>query len=237
MIAVHQTRPAGQAGQWLQNILQPVAEACRLDNPPPLEVRPTGMWSGWAEPMSYSTDGRVCVSSKVVFWKKERIISVYIHESAHRLLSAWGAEVPTHGPVFFTLNSLLINRSASFFRLDYQFGEMDFYALQDRPDELLNSLDWQEICLRFARETASKLANQKCSAESLAGLVVAAWPKFLATLQSEQNARNKTAQAIKDFSLISTEREKHIVRLERWLLKCFATFSIALLLTVWVWLK
>ena len=237
MIAVHQTRPAGQAGRWLQNILQPVAEACKFDNPPPIEIRPTGLWSGWSEPISFATDRRVCVSSRVVFWRREAIVSLYIHESAHRLLSAWGAEVLDHGPVFFTLNSLLVSRCASFFRLEYQFAEMDFYDLQDQPEELFNSVAWQEICIRFARETTTKLADQKCSAEALAKLVVAAWPKFLAILESEQNARNKTAQTLRDFSLISAEREKHIVRLEGWLLKCFATFAIAFVLTMWAWLK
>ena len=237
MISVHQTLPAGKAGRWLQNILQPVVAACRLDNPPPVEVRPTGQWGGWCETKSHAPDERICLSSRIVFWTREAIVSTYLHECSHRLLSRWPIRVPSHGPVFFTLNSLLLARCKSFFRLEYQFAKMDFYDLQDQPEEVLNFQDWQEICLRFARETKADFSETICSAEELAVLVVLAWPKFLGKLAAEQKAKDRVAQTIKKLSLASVEGEKCIARLEGWLLKILATVSIALLITMWVWLK
>lgn len=237
MPAVHQTRPAGQAGQWLQSILEPVVEACRFDHPLPVEIRPTGDWAGWCAGKTEAKDGRVCMSSRIVFWTSEKIISTYLHESAHRLLSWREAEVPHHGAVFFALNSLLLSRCKSFFKSDYQFAEMSFYDLQDRPEELLNFPNWQEICLRFTRETKAAFSEKTCSAEELSALVVYAWPKFLAKLEAEQKVKDKVARTIKNLSLISAEREKYIARLEGWLLKIIATVFIAFLVTMWAWLR
>lgn len=234
MIAVHQTRPAGPAGRWLQRILEPVAEACKFNAPPPLEIRPTGAWRGWSEPKSYAPDGRICVSNQIVFWRRETIISIYLHESAHRLLSPWAAEVQSHGPVFFSLNALLLNRCKSFFTLEYAFARMSFYDLQDQPNELANFKNWQEISIRFARETTAELAGNECSAEALTSLVVEAWPAFLSKLDGEQAAKEKTAKQIEKLSLISEEREEYIIRLEGWLTRGWLIFGVTVCLFIWL---
>ena len=237
MLSVHQTKPAGHSGQWLHKILQPVADACGFVNPPPVEIRPTGQWGGWCETKSHAPDGRICMSSRIVFWNREAIISIYLHECSHRLLTRWPIRVPSHGPVFFALNSILVDRCKSSFRLEYQFAKMDFYDLQDRPPEFGSFENWQEICLRFARETKANFSVATCSAEELAVLVVLAWPKFLAMVDDEQKVRSQAAKTIKDSLLISAKREKYITRLEGWLLSIIATVSIAFLVTIWVWLR
>ena len=234
MLVVHQTRPAGQAGRWLQNILQPVAEACRFEAAPPLEVRPTGEWGGWCAAETYALDRRVCLSNLIVFCNKEKIISLYLHESCHRLLGPWADEVQSHGPVFFTLNSLLHCRCGSFFKLDYQFARMDFYDLQDQPVEFANFENWQEISIRFARETNEELVGNQCSAEQLAALVVAAWPAFLSKLDQEQAASAKSVKQLKTFSLISANREKYINQLEGWLMKGLVVFGVTVCLFIWL---
>ena len=184
MLQVHMTRPAGSAGLWLQRILEPVVAACRFEKPPPVEIRPTGRWSGWCSFNSQALDRRVFLSNQVFGWSHERLISVYLHECAHRLLEKYRDEVADHGPVFFALNLLLLSRSKAFFELDHRF-QLALYDLQDQPAQLKNFDDWQEICLRFARQTAAKLTDNRESAEALAGMVVKAWPKFLEDFDQE----------------------------------------------------
>ena len=198
MLQVHMTRPVGSAGLWLQRILEPVIAACRFQNPPPVEVRPTGQSGGWCASNSHALDGRVCVSNKIFGWSRECLIAVYLHECTHRLLSKFGDEVSDHGPVFFTINLLLLGRAQAFFRLDHKF-QINFYDLQDQPAQLKDFEDWQEICLRFARQTAAKLTDNQESAEVLADLVVEAWAAFLQDLDREltrQHAISSKAQQL-----------------------------------------
>ena len=237
MIAVHQTRPAGRAGQWLQYILQPVVEACGFDNPPPLEVRPTGGWGGWCYPEGYAPDGRVCVSSQIVLWRKEHIISVYLHESSHRLLARWPDEFASHGPIFFTLNSLLLARCKSFFQAQHEFAEMGFYDLQDRPAELVNFPNWREMCLRFARETFTELGRKQCSAEHLAAEVVAAWPRFVDKVDAEFKLGKADALKLQNFPLISKNFEKRIRELKLWGWTFFTFWLMTFWLPIWMFFK
>ena len=236
MIAIHHTRPAGAAGRWLQKILEPVAEACRFDNPPPIEIRPTGDWRGWCEPTSYAADGRICLSNRIIFWSKQSIISIYLHESAHRLLACY-PDVWNHGPVFFALNSLLVSRSRSFFDLDHQFPQMSFYDLQDRPPEFVNFQNWQEMCLRFARETLTILGQKQCSAEQLAAEAVAAWPKFVDKIEAEFKRDESNAQKLQDFPFISKNYEKRIRELKLWWMAALVFWLMTFWLPVWMFFK
>ena len=204
MLQVHMTRPVGSAGLWLQRILEPVIAACRFQNPPPVEVRPTGRWSGWCSFNRQALDHRVCISNQVFGWSQERLISVYLHECTHRLLETFRDEVADHGPVFFTLNLLLLSRSKAFFELDYRF-QLALYDLQDQPAQLKDFEDWQEICLRFARQTAAKLTDNRESAEVLAGMVVKAWPKFLEDFDRELTRQEVISSKARQFDRLTLQ--------------------------------
>ena len=192
------TRPAGSAGLWLQRILEPVVEACRFQNPPPLEIRPTGQSGGWCASNSHALDGRVCVSNKIFGWSRECLIAVYLHECTHRLLSKFGDEVSDHGPVFFTINLLLLGRAQAFFRLDHKF-QINFYDLQDQPAQLKDFEDWQEICLRFSRQTCLKFFDSQEPAEALAELVVKAWAAFLQDFDQALTRQEANVSKVKQF--------------------------------------
>ena len=69
---------------WLQRLLVPVAQASM---PVGLEIRPTVRLGVWARDSERAPDGRVVPCSHVSFWAAEKIVSVYLHECAHRLPS------------------------------------------------------------------------------------------------------------------------------------------------------
>jgi hypothetical protein len=198
-VYVAQAAPAPLAG-WMQRVLQPVIEACCFERGLPVEVRQTGAWRGWAAGRDGAPDGRVALSSRIAFWTRENIVSVYLHESTHRFLDAY--EVQTHGPEFFCLNAILLKRSAAFFRLDPIF-QLDLYDLQDVPAELENEPNWRGIVLGWALHTAIELADNDASAEALAQKVWERWQQFLeereqsrvaAALQVDAARKNAAAQ-------------------------------------------
>ena len=216
--------------------MEPAIEACGFDNPPPVEVRPTGDWGGWCAADEAAKDGRVCVSSHITFWPKQSIISIYIHESTHRLLCRY-PQVLNHGPVFFALNALLVGRCKSFFKLDYQFCELSFFDLQDKPPELVNFPHWQEICIQFARETAAALADKQCSAEHLAAEVVAAWPHFVDKIDQEFKRCENDALKLANFPFISLKYEKRMRELKLWGWTFFAFWLMTFWLPIWMFFK
>ena len=173
-IYVTEAAEAPLAG-WLQRVLQPVVEACRFERGLPVEVRPTGAWSGWCPSKDGAPDRRVALSDRICFWTTENIVSVYLHESAHRFLEC--REVPTHGAEFFCLNAILLLRSAAFFRLDPLF-QLDLYDLQEQPAEL-DEPNWRGVVLGWALPMAAELAHSERSAEALADEVCARWGAYL----------------------------------------------------------
>ena len=181
-LSVFETRPAAAplAG-WLQRVLEPVCMAARL-KPLRLEIRPTGRWRGSAPNHDDAPDGRVILSSKIVFWTNESIISVYIHEACHRLFE--GRDVLTHGPEFAALNCIFLARCKEFFRLDPLF-QIDLYDCQDCPAELANEPGWRGLVLNFAIETVATFADSKTDSEELAVKVIAAWQNWLGRRQRQ----------------------------------------------------
>ena len=183
-----QAAPAPLAG-WLQRVLQPVVEAARFKRAVPVEVRPTGAWSGWCAGLDGAPDGRVSLSNRITFFTPEKIVSVYLHEAAHRFLEC--REVPTHGAEFFCLNAILLTRSAAFFRLDPLF-RLDFYDLQDRPGDLVEP-NWRGVILGWALPLAAELAATDASPEALADIVCERWQDFL---QNRETLRVQAAQQV-----------------------------------------
>lgn len=184
-----QAAPAPLAG-YLQRLLQPVARACCFERGLPVEVRQTGMWGGWCPERQCAPDGRVVLSTRICFFTPENIVSVYLHESAHRFLER--LEVAAHGPEFFCLNAILLLRSAAFFRLD-SLLQLDLYDLQDAPAELDNEPGWRGVVLNWALPVAAELAASNTSAEVLADAVCQRWQQFL---QEREHSRVLAAQQI-----------------------------------------
>lgn len=187
---VHQTQstPATQPmAQWLSRVLDPVIEAVKLSAPPPLEIRPTGKWSGWCSDSPSAPDGRICISTKVVFWRQETIVDVYLHEACHRLL--YSHEVQSHSAEFFYLNATLLLRAAAFFDSN-PLLKLSLYDIQEAPEALKDHAEAHTLAMAWALDEAPKLAESDLSAEELAGEVVAKWKKFI----KQREAAAKSAQ-------------------------------------------
>lgn len=178
-LSVYFTEPAPVArAQWLRALLEPVAVACRFERPPPLEVRATGNWGGWAADRTSAPDGRVCVSSRVCFWTREAVVHVVLHEWAHRALQSDRDHSGLHGPQFFCLNSIFLLRAARFFEGD-PLVRMGLYDLQDQPDELAHEPGWRGLVIDWALSVAAELADTDASAEDLGHIVCARWNQFI----------------------------------------------------------
>lgn len=169
---------------WLRRRLEPAVKACRFAHAIPLELRPTGEFRGWCGPKSYYRDGRVCLSSQVIFWRPDQILAVYLHECAHRLLS--GREVADHGPEFFCVTAVLYMRAADFF----ERNSVDFLTLYDLQD--VQEPHKGEV-LNWALRTAESLAATNKSAEELAYEVCKLWLVFI--IDKKANEAKKLVQA------------------------------------------
>lgn len=199
-IYVTQAAPAPTA-QWLRRVLAPV-EACRFEQHVPIEVRPVGAWAGVCDSRTFAPDLRVSLSSKVVFWSTENIVSVYLHECCHRLLESHvGMQ---HRPEFLCLNAVLLLRSKAAFASDPIF-KLDFYDMQDCP-ELENESGWRGIVLNWVLPAAAELAATDASAEALANEVCARWEAYI---QEREKSRVQAAQqvlAARKFAAVQREK-------------------------------
>ena len=196
--------PAVRA-QWLQKLLEPLAAACKMQQAPPLEIRPTGCAGGWADSAKLAPDRRVCISSKIVFYGPDSIRYIYLHESAHRFLE--GKEIGDHGPEFFCFLAILLVRSSGFFsREALQF--LDLYDLQDRPEEVDDEGEnWRGTVLNWSLKTAAELASTDTAAESLANVVCMSWQEFLTKRQVNHVAAAKAAAD----AVLATKRQTELV--------------------------
>ena len=176
--------------QWLQKLLQPLAAACKMNAPPPIEIRPTGQWGGWCADPKSAPDGRVCLSSKLIFQSLEKIKYVYLHEATHRLLES--KKVKSHGPEFFCLLAILLWRAAEFFELSSWFN-LTIYDFQDQPEALAGEDDWRGTVLDWSLETAAELAGSDATAESLADVVCTRWQAFLVQRELDSAATANAA--------------------------------------------
>ena len=210
-LVLHKTErvePTEPVAQWLSTLLNPVIQAAKFSRPPPLELRPTGQWGGWCEPRSFAADGRIIISNRVSFWKSESIISVYLHECAHRLLDA--CEVAAHGPEFFLLDLVLHLRCASFFVAEAA-QKLSFYDLQDQPAELANEPAWRGIVIGWALPKADQIVadHGDKSAEEIVPIVLASWDEFLVQrAKSAALAEKKERQLVSQATQIQGRKEE-----------------------------
>jgi len=208
-LKVFKTAPAPVMAQWLGSILDRVIAAAKLPSYP-IEVRPTGRLSAWTEAHDFAPDGRLCMSSKVIFWQAESIAATYLHESSHRLLD--GQEVPAHGAEFFCINAILLLRAADHFDRN-SLEKLSLYDFADQPEELENVEFWQGEVLDWALKTAQELAATETPAAALAAVVCARWQLHIT---ESHKARQKAVFAVQRQA---EERQslKNSVSLFRWL--------------------
>lgn len=215
-LKVFKTAPAPLMAQWLSGILDKVIEASKLPSFP-VEVRPTGRWNAWAAEPEAASDGRLCISSKIIFWQAETISATYLHEATHRLLDAQA--VPAHGAEFLCLNAILLIRAADHFDRS-PLEKLSLYDMADKPEELENSEFWQGEVLNWALSIAHQLAPTETPAVELAADVCNRWQQHIL---DGQKARQKAAFAAQRHS-----EERQALKDSVSLFKCLATLSFSL---------
>lgn len=215
-LKVFKTAPAPLMAQWLSGILDKVIEASKLPSFP-VEVRPTGRWNAWAAEPEAASDGRLCISSKIIFWQAETISATYLHEATHRLLD--GQAVPAHGAEFLCLNAILLIRAADHFDRS-PLEKLSLYDMADKPEELENSEFWQGEVLNWALSIAHQLAPTETPAVELAADVCNRWQQHIL---DGQKARQKAAFAAQRHS-----EERQALKDSVSLFKCLATLSFSL---------
>jgi hypothetical protein len=183
---------------WLVRLLEPVIEACRFESAPPVELRPTGGWSGWCQNRTDTPDGRVCVSRLLEFRPPGWIVDVYLHEASHRVLEPYN--VAAHGSEFAALLEVLYLRSilatnAPRWRPTGVGPFLSIYDFQDAPDLALS--------VEFIIYFSDKYYDSQLSVEALAKIVsgelsvfVEAKQKSLAITDGLESQLNRTSQLV-----------------------------------------
>lgn len=179
---------------------------CRLgiSNPPPVRIslpHEDAAWAGYCSGTEYSEKGEIVLAD----WRQhrgwlvlQRIQEIYVHETAHRLLSQ-AHEIESHGVEFFTLLLFLFRRAGQKKGGWPWLLTADLYDCQDclkaqgidGVASLGETIDW-------ALELAIDLADQKeITAEEAAAEIyrrAKVWMKW----KAEEPNRRAAAQAKKE---------------------------------------
>jgi hypothetical protein len=207
---------------WLIRLLSPLAEACKMPKFA-VEIRPM-KWDGfcaWSE-----RDKRLWISSKLVFWSRSKLTSIYLHECAHRLLEE--QKVEDHGVQFFTL--LLIF---------HQRCKVQFFELGAEPESLMNlgfydcaekshvwkvfgiePKNWWSLQAQWAMDTAQLLASSNDDAATLSKKIPAMWREHVKQRRADidqDTAEQIKREAIKTALKNKVSRLKTITLLLSWL--------------------
>lgn len=223
-LAVYQVQPApDQLAGWLRNLLAPTVAACRIQNPPPIELRPTGKWAGWADSLELAPDGRVAISSRVSFYRKENQLKVILHEWSHRFTPASG-----HDAIFFATQMVLFLRAdAAGLTIHPLALKADLYDIQDFPGELAHEPDGGlGRSITWAMLTARELADTNRSAEDAAKEIEVRYERWVKTLAAEPAQRQAAAARVQRLqaelvAALAAKRE-----LSRWLVAAACTTLI-----------
>lgn len=231
-LQVYRVAPApDHTAQWLRRLLQPV-DAVRFERtPPPLEIRPTGQWAGWAAPRDMSPDGRVSLSNLVLFQSGRRICDVYLHEVAHSLLHGVDGATPGHDCAFFALGLALRMRVDAHQPLEGSLvSEMRLYDLVDLP-QVGNAPDVGR-CIAWSIGVATEIAASGLSAEGLAYEIVRRYHAWLDELRDQPRLdRIAVRQARGQAAAVERLQDKLFVSN---LVACFGSVLLALIaLMLW----
>lgn len=200
-LKVYHVAPAPAAtAQWVQRLLAQAIGAARLDRAPPVELRSTGRWRGWSAPRNMTPDGRVVLSTLMLFRSSRELVDIYLHEVAHALLHDVPGAMPGHDCAFLALNAALRmrvdSRRASDTGIDSDFvsqlAGISLYDLADLPPAELG----QDVgrCMTWSLELAEEMAASDRSAESIAREVVRRYEAWLADLRDQPRLDRITAR-------------------------------------------
>lgn len=206
-VLVKHMAPADECkSQWLNTMLAPSVDACRFERVPGVRIAPLSgprtRFSGCVDRWNY--EWAVQLSISVGFWRKEEIISVYIHECAHLMVineeRARGVYTLAHGPVFFLTNLVLCARVDSACKLPRNLVRLvSLYDFQDSPLESWPEAEWRSSVVHFAFKNCARLADSELSAESIAREAWHLWEierKSLLAKEQSKIAETKEKTAI-----------------------------------------
>ncbi len=176
----------------------------RIANPPPVRIAippEIASWGGYCSGGEYAEKGEVVIAD----WRttpewlvQQRIQAVYVHETAHRLLSqAQAREIESHGIEFFTLLLFL------FLRAGTKKGDRPWLisaglydcqnCLEPRGVEGVPSLGES---IDFALELALEIASQEITAEQAAEEICRRVKKWKAEEPERREAAREKQEAI-----------------------------------------
>lgn len=197
-IRVRHLAPADETKTlWLNKILASAVEACRFEKVPGVRIAPLSgprtRFSGCVDRWNY--EWAVQLSISVGLWRKEEIISVYIHECAHLMVineeRARGTYTLAHGPVFFLTNLVLCTRVDAACNLPRSLVRLiGLYDFQDSPLEGWPDSEWRSSVINFAFKHYYRLAaNIELSAEAVAQEAWKLWEIEYSSLMDRERER------------------------------------------------
>ena len=187
-LKVYQVAPAPPpTAAWLGELLRVPIAAARFKSPPPVEVRPTGVWGGWSAPRTSALDGRIALSNRIVMWTPRGIIASYLHESCHSLLHGVDEDHHGHDAAFFSLLATLLTLADRATNHAHDLVEtLDLYEIRDRPKAFANDPDrGVGPCLTWSMIQSNELADTDLSAEALAQEIVRRYRAWLVELSGK----------------------------------------------------
>lgn len=235
-LQVYQVAPApAHTARWLRRLLRPVIEAARFERtPPPLELRPTGQWAGWAASRDMAPDGRVALSSLVLFRSARAVSGVYLHEVAHSLLHGVPNATPGHDCAFFTVNAALRMRADSHRQFTDDstslVSDLSIYDLANLPEELRGEPDaGLGRCVTWSMVLAEELAATELSAEAIAVEIVQRYQEWLMLLRDQPRVDRIAAQRARgQLAMVGRLRDRLFV--STWV----ASVSVSMLVLIMV---
>ena len=196
-LKVYQVVPAPPpTAAWLGELLRVPIAAARFKSPPPLEIRPTGIWGGWSAPRNSAPDSRIALSNRIVMWTPRGIIASYLHESCHALLHGVDDAEHGHDVAFFSLLATLLTLADRATDHAYDLVEtLDLYEIRDRPEAFANDPD-RGIgpCLTWSMIQSNELAEKDLSAEALAKDIVRRYKAWLVELSDKPRQTQVAAE-------------------------------------------
>lgn len=184
---------------WLRRLLTPVVAACRLRGSMyPLELRPTGLWAGWAAGSDAAPDRRVAISNLALHRTKRSLVTLYLHEVAHQLV---GVEQHGHDAPFFAVNLMLLLRVSAAPGATPEGGgaladTMQLYDLTEPPAVLQNEPDSGVTrAIAWAIAVAHELAPTRLAAEEAAAEVCSRYEAWIRQLEAAPAAAAAAARA------------------------------------------
>lgn len=200
IIDVRELAPASSVRtRWLVNMVGEAGAACRFKKGlPGVDISPlNGIGSPYAGiVLGHITRWSVGLSIKSVFWRRETMIAVYLHECSHllvfeqrRLRNLWTA---AHGPVFFLIQLVLYHRVDSTRKYSFNLVcRSTLYDFADNPFDLngtMSEWEWRSVVLAFGLKNYRQLAESNLSAEAVAEEAFNLWDLEVQGLDAEKQA-------------------------------------------------